>query len=232
LAYAARSMPRGSIGSLPERGVGVYADRSGLTVDALEYITFSGHVAAPELPTWWGQVLLLAQSSRPRLGRVMAWSHVQLLYHATKDNCVGTASSYSSKGYPSFRVPKVSPGPTSREDASLQVGPKLCTLLQHDLIGDWLAVLARLLTRPLSIRLLSRQLPYLSPWLTDPRPHAWWFRRATRGTPRCRCITFCLLQRPRGGALSRAAVRTVVCSFRTRNPAHSMYDLWTRASMS
>ena len=66
---------------------------SGLTVDALEYLTFSGHVAAPEPPTWWGQVLLLAQSSRPRLGRVMTWSHVQLLYHATKDSRVGTASS-------------------------------------------------------------------------------------------------------------------------------------------
>jgi hypothetical protein len=35
----------------------------------------------------------------------MAWSHVQLLYHATKDSRVGTASSYGSKGYPSFRVP-------------------------------------------------------------------------------------------------------------------------------
>jgi hypothetical protein len=58
----------------------------GLTIDALEYITFSGHVAAPEPPTWWGQALLLAQSSRPRLGRVMVWSHVQLLYHATKDS--------------------------------------------------------------------------------------------------------------------------------------------------
>ena len=125
LAYAARSMPRGSIGSLPERGAGVYADRSGLTVDALEYITFSGHVAAPDPPTWWGQVLLLAQSSRPRLGRVMAWSHIQLFYHATKDSRVGTASLYSSKGYPSFRVPTVAPGPTSGEDASLQVGPKL-----------------------------------------------------------------------------------------------------------
>jgi hypothetical protein len=78
---------------------------SGLTVDALEYITFSGHVAALEPSTWWGQVLLLAQSSRPRLGRVMAWSNIQLLYHATKDSRVGTESSYSSKGYPSFRVP-------------------------------------------------------------------------------------------------------------------------------
>jgi hypothetical protein len=71
----------------------------------LEYITFSGHVAAPEPPMWWGQALLLAQSSRLRLGRVMVWSHVQLLYHATKDSRVGTGSSYSSKGYPSFRVP-------------------------------------------------------------------------------------------------------------------------------
>jgi hypothetical protein len=54
---------------------------------------------------WWGQALLLAQSSRPRLGRVMAWSHTQLFYHATKDSRVGTTSLYSSKGYPSFKVP-------------------------------------------------------------------------------------------------------------------------------
>jgi hypothetical protein len=54
---------------------------------------------------WWGQALLLARSSRPRLGRVMAWSHTHLFYHATKDSRVGTASLYSSKGYPSFRVP-------------------------------------------------------------------------------------------------------------------------------
>jgi hypothetical protein len=74
---------------------------SGLTIDALEYITFSSHVAAPEPPTWWDQALLLAQSSRPRLGRDMVWSHIQLLYHTTKDSRVSTASSYSSKGYPS-----------------------------------------------------------------------------------------------------------------------------------
>jgi hypothetical protein len=86
------------------QGSGTFPWGSGLTIDALEYITFSRHVAAPEPPTWWGQVLLLAQSSRPRLGRVMAWSHVQLLYHTTKDSRVGIASSYSSKGYPSFRV--------------------------------------------------------------------------------------------------------------------------------
>jgi hypothetical protein len=36
---------------------------------------------------------------------------------------------YSSKGYPSFRVPKVAPGPTSGEDVSLQVGTKLVLCL-------------------------------------------------------------------------------------------------------
>jgi hypothetical protein len=36
------------------------ASFSSLTIDALEYITFSGHVAALEPPTWWGQALLLA----------------------------------------------------------------------------------------------------------------------------------------------------------------------------
>jgi hypothetical protein len=42
LAYAARSMPRGSIGSPPERGTGVYADRSG------SHQTRSGHMSAPD----------------------------------------------------------------------------------------------------------------------------------------------------------------------------------------
>jgi hypothetical protein len=111
------------------QGSGTFPWGSGLTVDTLEYITFFRHVAAPEPPTWWSQVLLLAQSSRPRLGRVMVWSHVQLLYHATKDSHMGTVSLYSSKGYPSFRVPTVAPGPTSGEDASLQVGPKLVLCL-------------------------------------------------------------------------------------------------------
>jgi hypothetical protein len=35
----------------------------------------------------------------------MAWSHIQLFYHATKSSRVSTAFLYSSKGYPSFRVP-------------------------------------------------------------------------------------------------------------------------------
>jgi hypothetical protein len=78
---------------------------------------------------WWGQVLLLAQSSHPRLGRVMAWSHIQLFYHAAKSSRMGTVFLYSSKGYPSFRVPTVAPGPTLVEHVSLQVGPKLIPCL-------------------------------------------------------------------------------------------------------
>jgi hypothetical protein len=42
LAYAARSMPRGSIGSPLERGAGVYADRSGA------HKSRSRHVSAPD----------------------------------------------------------------------------------------------------------------------------------------------------------------------------------------
>jgi hypothetical protein len=45
--------------------------------------------------------------------------------HATRDSRVGTAPSYRSRGYPCFRVPTVAPGPTSGEDTSLQMGPKL-----------------------------------------------------------------------------------------------------------
>jgi hypothetical protein len=42
LAYAACSMPRGSIGVLLERGAGVYADRSGA------HQSRSGHVSTPD----------------------------------------------------------------------------------------------------------------------------------------------------------------------------------------
>jgi hypothetical protein len=57
---------------------------SWFTVDILEYITFSRHVAAPNPPMWWGQALLWTHSCHPRPGRVMAWSHTQHLSHATK----------------------------------------------------------------------------------------------------------------------------------------------------
>jgi hypothetical protein len=59
----------------------------------------------------------------------MVWSHIQVFYHATKDSRVGTVPFYGIKGYPCSRVPTVAPGPTSGEDASLQVGPKLVSCL-------------------------------------------------------------------------------------------------------
>jgi hypothetical protein len=34
----------------------------------------------------------------------MAWPHIQLFYHMTKDSRVGTASLYNNKGYLTFRV--------------------------------------------------------------------------------------------------------------------------------
>jgi hypothetical protein len=52
-------------------------------------------------------------------------------YHATRYSHAGTAPSYCSKGYPYSRVPTVAPGPTSGEDTSLQVGPKLDWRLAH-----------------------------------------------------------------------------------------------------
>jgi hypothetical protein len=38
-------------------GVQHFPVGSGPTVDTLEYIVSSGHVAAPKPPTWWGQAL-------------------------------------------------------------------------------------------------------------------------------------------------------------------------------
>jgi hypothetical protein len=156
-------------------------------------------MAAPEPSTWWGQVLLLAQSSHSKLGRAMVWSQAQLLYHATKNSRVGTASSCCSMGYPSFRVPTVAPGPISGEDASLQVGPKLVLRLNMAclVIG---APFQCVLTHSSSIRLWSRQLPYLCPRLTDPWPprlvvlpgHA----RGALISLHWLKIFFCLLPRP------------------------------------
>jgi hypothetical protein len=76
------------------QGSGAFPWGSGLNVDTLGYIIFSSHVAAPEPSTWWDWVLLLAQSSRPRLGRAVVWYHAQLLYHATRDSRAGTVSLY------------------------------------------------------------------------------------------------------------------------------------------
>jgi hypothetical protein len=51
----------------------------------------------------------------------MAWSHIQLFYHATKNSLVGTAFLYSSKGYPSFRVSTVI-SPCPRHSSTTPVG--------------------------------------------------------------------------------------------------------------
>jgi hypothetical protein len=40
------------------RGPTLFPWGSGFSVDTLEYITFSGHVAALDPPMWWGQALL------------------------------------------------------------------------------------------------------------------------------------------------------------------------------
>jgi hypothetical protein len=98
-------------------GSGLHIQRFGalplgseLTVDAFEHITFSRHVAAPDLPMWWSQALLWTQSGCPRLGRVVAWSHTQQYSTLTtrlRDSRVGTATLYSIKMYPSFRVPTI-----------------------------------------------------------------------------------------------------------------------------
>jgi hypothetical protein len=89
------------------QGSGTFPWGSGPTYWRCLSVRFSGHVAAPDLPMWWGQVLLLAQSRRPRLGRVVVWSNIQVFYHVTKDSRVGTVPLYNSKGYPCSRVPIV-----------------------------------------------------------------------------------------------------------------------------
>jgi hypothetical protein len=53
--WGSRTSPRGPV--YIYRGSGTLPWRSGLTVDTLEYIIFSSHVAAPGLSTWWGRVL-------------------------------------------------------------------------------------------------------------------------------------------------------------------------------
>jgi hypothetical protein len=54
------------------QGSGTFPWGSGPTVDTLEDIAFSGHVAAPESSTWWGRVLQLEIAARaPRLYTVV-----------------------------------------------------------------------------------------------------------------------------------------------------------------
>jgi hypothetical protein len=57
---------------------------SRLTVDALEYATSFGHVAASGPPMWRGRALLWTHNSCLRLGRAVVWSHTHHFYHTTK----------------------------------------------------------------------------------------------------------------------------------------------------
>jgi hypothetical protein len=65
-----RDQPWGS--GLYIRGSDALPWGSGPTFDALEYATFSRHVAASDPPMWWSRALLWAQNSRLRLGRAVA----------------------------------------------------------------------------------------------------------------------------------------------------------------
>jgi hypothetical protein len=185
---------------------------SRLTGDASEYVTFSGHMAASDLPMWWGQVLLLAQSSDLRLGQVMVWSHIQLFYHTTKNSRVVLRFYTAVRGTLVSGYRQWPPGPPQGRMLAYRWGQSLY-FASSGLIGDWRSVLARLLTRPLSIHLRSRQIPYLSPRMIDPRlptPGGFVGPRVGRLVSAALVlkITFCLLQRPEGGALSRSAVHT------------------------
>jgi hypothetical protein len=76
----------------------------GATNDVLEYITSFGHVPSLWPTTWRSRVLSWVPSSRPCLGRPVAWSHI---WHPTTrlgGSGVGSLSLYGSRGYPSFRV--------------------------------------------------------------------------------------------------------------------------------
>jgi hypothetical protein len=55
VAVEVLDLTRGS--GLYIQGSGTFPWGSGPTVDTLEYIVFSGHVAALEPSTWWGRVL-------------------------------------------------------------------------------------------------------------------------------------------------------------------------------
>jgi hypothetical protein len=67
------------------RGPALSAWGSGPTVGFMEYVFFPGHVDDP------GAVHVVGQ---------------RVVCHATRGSCAGIASSFCSKGYPYFRVPR------------------------------------------------------------------------------------------------------------------------------
>jgi hypothetical protein len=117
---------------------------SGLTVDTLEYIIFSGHVAVPEPSTWWGRALFTTRLE------IATW--VSRLHTVVRDTPVS--------GYRQWP-----PGPTSGEDTSLQVGPKL----DWRLVRHFRAFADVITANPPSVTPTAMSVPG-SPRVTDPRP--------------------------------------------------------------
>jgi hypothetical protein len=90
---------------------------SGLTVDTLEYIIFSGHVAVPEPSTWWGRALFTTRLE------IAAW--VSRLHTVVR-------------GTPVSEYRQWPPGPPQGRIRACRWG--------QSLIGDWCASSVRLLT--------------------------------------------------------------------------------------
>jgi hypothetical protein len=112
-------------------------------VDTLEYIVSSGHVVAPEPPTWGGRVLFAARL------KIAAWT-----------SCLYTVV----RGTPDSWYRQWPPGPPQGRKRACRWG--------QSLIGDWHAASVCLLTQLLPVRLWSCQLSRLSLWLSDPwSPH-------------------------------------------------------------
>jgi hypothetical protein len=83
------------------QGSGTLPWGSGFTVDILEYIIFSRHVAAPDLPMWWGQALLWTRVVARGRGESWLGPTHSTFTTQLRDSRVGTASLHSN---PSFRV--------------------------------------------------------------------------------------------------------------------------------
>jgi hypothetical protein len=90
---------------------------SGPTVDTLEYIAFPGHVAAPELSTWWGRSLFTTRLE------IAAW--VSRLHTVVRDT-------------PVLGYQQCPPGPPQGRIQACRWG--------QSLIGDWRVASVRLLT--------------------------------------------------------------------------------------
>jgi hypothetical protein len=87
---------------------------------------------------------------------------VGAIYHATRDSRMSTVLSHYSNGYPCFGVLTWPPGPPQGRIRACRWG--------QSLTSDWRAASMRLLMSSLPVRPRSRQLPRLSPRLTDPWP--------------------------------------------------------------